>query len=146
MTTTTTITKELKNLDNFTVAYLTAALWTSTDEDDTPLDSKFSLKNIDVDNLLQVKNDCVEFQSNNRSLLDKSYKTLNYTDTSAGHDFWLTRNGHGAGYWDRGLENIGEQLTKAAKDLKESDLYVGDDGKLHFTNLPFHRKQIAFKF
>ena len=32
-----------------------------------------------------------------------------------GHDFWLTRNGHGAGFWDRGLGEIGDRLTKAAE-------------------------------
>lgn len=33
----------------------------------------------------------------------------------AGHDFWLTRNGHGAGFWDRGLGDLGDRLTEAAK-------------------------------
>lgn len=143
---TTTITKELKNIDNFTKSYLIAALWSSTGDDNEPLDSKFALKNIDVDNLLQVKKDCVDFQNNNASLLNKAYEKPGYTNESAGHDFWLTRNGHGAGFWDRDLENTGKQLTEAAKALKESDIYVGDDGKLHFTNLPFHRKQLSFQF
>ena len=33
----------------------------------------------------------------------------------AGHDFALTRNGHGAGFWDRGLGKIGDMLTDACK-------------------------------
>lgn len=37
------------------------------------------------------------------------------SDDSAGHDFWLTRNGHGAGFWDRGLGGLGDRLTKHAK-------------------------------
>jgi len=32
-----------------------------------------------------------------------------------GHDFILTRNGHGAGFWDRGLGEAGERLTAATK-------------------------------
>lgn len=32
-----------------------------------------------------------------------------------GHDFILTRNGHGVGFWDRGLGNTGDTLTKWAK-------------------------------
>lgn len=32
----------------------------------------------------------------------------------AGHDFALTRAGHGAGYWDRGLDD-GDALTTAAE-------------------------------
>ena len=33
----------------------------------------------------------------------------------AGHDFALTRNGHGAGFWDRGLGAIGDMLTSECK-------------------------------
>jgi hypothetical protein len=49
----------------------------------------------------------------------------------AGHDFWLTRNGHGAGFWDRGLGDLGERLSKAAKVYGEVYLYPGDDGKVY---------------
>jgi hypothetical protein len=51
----------------------------------------------------------------------------------AGHDFWLTRNHHGCGFWDRGLGELGDQLTKASQQFDEIDLYVGDDGKLYFS-------------
>lgn len=39
----------------------------------------------------------------------------------AGHDFWLTRNGHGAGFWDRGLGALGDRLTAAAKTYGSAD-------------------------
>jgi len=52
-----------------------------------------------------------------------------------GHDFWLTRNGHGAGFWDRfttGVaETFGHYLTVQAKAFGESYLYVGDDGQVY---------------
>lgn len=38
-----------------------------------------------------------------------------YSWASAGHDFALTRNGHGAGFWDRGLGEIGDELSDLAK-------------------------------
>lgn len=38
-----------------------------------------------------------------------------YGAEAAGHDFALTRNGHGAGFWDRGLGEVGETLSKMAK-------------------------------
>jgi len=50
-----------------------------------------------------------------------------------GHDLWLTRNHHGAGFWDRGLGKLGDDLTLLAHSLGESELYVGDDDKLHLT-------------
>jgi hypothetical protein len=49
-----------------------------------------------------------------------------------GHDFWLTRNGHGAGFWDRGLGERGQWLTDMAKPYGEAILYVGDDGRVHY--------------
>lgn len=41
----------------------------------------------------------------------------------AGHDFWLTRNRHGAGYWDRGLGNLGKRLTESAHGYGEVCVY-----------------------
>lgn len=40
---------------------------------------------------------------------------LDGIESYAGHDFWLTRVGHGAGFWDRGLGDLGERLTDASK-------------------------------
>lgn len=42
-----------------------------------------------------------------------------------GHDLALTRNGHGAGFWDRGLGEHGDVLTAWAKMLGE--LHVFDE-------------------
>jgi len=52
-----------------------------------------------------------------------------------GHDFWLTRNGHGAGFWDTpkdwgGKENA-DAISEIAKGFGEVDLYAGDDGKIY---------------
>lgn len=49
----------------------------------------------------------------------------------AGHDFWLTRNHHGAGFWDRGLGERGWLLTKRAQTFGEANLTVGDDGLVY---------------
>lgn len=45
----------------------------------------------------------------------------------AGHDFWLTRNHHGTGFWDRGLGDRGDRLTSNAHPYGETYAYVGDD-------------------
>ncbi len=74
--------------------------------------------------------DCAKFISENDTLLHDGGKEPD----QAGHDFWLTRNGHGAGFWDGDWpEEIGKKLTAAAKKFGETDLYVGDDGKLHIS-------------
>ena len=48
-----------------------------------------------------------------------------------GHDLWLTRNRHGAGFWDRGLGEIGDKLTELAQSYGGVTLYIGDDGKIY---------------
>lgn len=41
-----------------------------------------------------------------------------------GHDFILTRNHHGAGFWDRGLGDLGDRLTKASDPYGTIDLDI----------------------
>lgn len=50
----------------------------------------------------------------------------------AGQDFWLTRNDHGAGFWARGLGELGDRLTEAAKSFGEAHLYIGDDDRIYY--------------
>ena len=47
-----------------------------------------------------------------------------------GHDFALTRNGHGAGFWDRGYGDIGDTLTRVAHLYGTHNLYVDADDKI----------------
>lgn len=48
-----------------------------------------------------------------------------------GHDFYLTREGHGAGFWDRGLGELGDYLTSIAKSYGEAEmLWDNGDGIL----------------
>lgn len=47
----------------------------------------------------------------------------------AGHDFCLTRGGHGAGFWDRGLGELGERLSEAARAYGSPlELWQDSDG------------------
>ncbi len=46
-----------------------------------------------------------------------------------GHDFALTRNHHGAGFWDRGLGDLGDRLTTLAhSSYSEVNVYVSRTG------------------
>jgi hypothetical protein len=54
-----------------------------------------------------------------------------YGDSRIAYDFWLTRQGHGAGFWDGDYRGIGDQLTDIT-DLSGTVTYVlGEDGKIH---------------
>src|SRR5258707_18221 len=99
--------------ETFLHAYLVCALWSSMDESTPsggyPLDENYSVHDFAPEALKAMTSDCDEFQTANADLLVES----GLTDARAGHDFWLTRNGHGAGFWDRGLGEVGRRLTDA---------------------------------
>jgi hypothetical protein len=94
-----------------------------------------------------IRTDCARFLTANLDALEE-FGDLTGRDAAAwGHDLWLTRNYHGAGYWDRYMEaatqegrkraaDLGNALTDAAKALGESDLYAGDDRALYITPIP----------
>jgi hypothetical protein len=75
---------------------------------------------------LQARADCLRFELENSEALRHAYITEGYGPQQAGHDFWLTRNGHGAGFWDRhGLDGpVGEALRASAKAFGEVSLYA----------------------
>lgn len=53
------------------------------------------------------------------------------TPAMVGVDFYMTRNGHGVGFWDRGLGELGDWLTGITKPYGETWVYVGDDGVIY---------------
>lgn len=108
-------------LDNFTRAYLECALWSSTDEKDRPLDDRFEVEDIAESALKSAREDCEAFQHREAEAL----KACGANDEQNGHDFWLTRNRHGAGFWDRGYpEPFASKLTEAAHVYGSVDLYA----------------------
>lgn len=107
-------------MDVFTKAYLECALWSSTDEDGDPLDSIYGIDDLAPETLRQAIEDCTAFQADNAGDLE------GIDPSQAGHDFWLSRNGHGAGYHDR-EHKAARKLQDAAKAYGGIDLYIGDD-------------------
>lgn len=119
---------------DFLKAYIACALW-STPEYNAEgymgdgLDQKYSEDDLSALTREEMRRDCEDFQVANQGLLTTVYATAHYSAWQAGHDFWLTRNGHGAGFWDRGLGAIGDELTAAANVYGSVDLYV-NNGKV----------------
>ncbi len=107
--------------------YVTCALWSSMDDDGHPMDLMYFPTDLSTDLTLKMKEDVLDFCESNAELLEES----GLSDEQIGHDFWLNRNRHGAGFWDRGLGAIGTKLSDAAKVYSSVDLYVGDDGKIY---------------
>jgi len=118
-------------LDILTQHYLIAALWS---ED---LDAEWSPEALD-----KARTDCAEFMTIAGPLLEMlpdTYGThpdcgrVHPQYAAAGHDFWLTRNGHGVGFWDRGLGELGDLLSDTARVMGGCDAYVGDDGLVYLS-------------
>jgi len=109
-------------LDEFTIAYIEAALWSTDDDNGESLDKNYSTEDIGEETLEKIKGDCEKFQLENNEIVGEESK--------AGHDFWLTRNGHGAGFWDGDWEE-GEKLTASANKFGEFNLYIGDDNLIY---------------
>jgi hypothetical protein len=92
--------------------------------------------NLAGDTLRTILLDCDGFQQQNRRDIELACAyawRCDYTVARAGHDFWLTRNGHGVGFWDRGLGAVGDALSKAAQAYGERNVYLGDDGAIYLT-------------
>ena len=111
--------------------YLVCALWSSTDDAGAPLDDNYDSSDIAEESRNAAEAEIVDFLALCESEGLRPF--MHMGDEQFGHDFWLTRNGHGAGFWDRGLGEVGEKLTELAKTYGSSDAYVGDDGKVYLT-------------
>ena len=82
--------------------------------------------------IVSSREDVKDFLAAAGDLIDVAGKVVaGYNAASAMHDFALTRNGHGAGFWDRGLGAIGEELTAIAKGFGSHEVYLGDDNLIH---------------
>lgn len=103
--------------------YVTAALWDSS----SSLNDNFRVGDLDPETLRRMTADCCKFRQDN----EKDIEASGLTDEQVGHDFWLTRNRSGAGFWDRELGEIGDRLTESAHAYGEANLYRGDDGKVY---------------
>ena len=120
-------------LDLFTLSYLETALWVTQDVNGGPLEDKYGIDDIAPESLQAIVDDCKAFQEDNQSLLtDRHLMKRGCPLSRAGHDFFLTRNRHGAGFWEGDWrDDAGKILTQSAKVYGSQDLYLGDDGKLH---------------
>lgn len=91
--------------------YLACALWSSNislgddyegecdkELDGDPFDKHFYVDDFSDEDLWHAKKDCEDFLE--ECLFDNIFP-LTVSPEQVGHDFWLTRNRHGVGFWDR---------------------------------------------
>lgn len=126
------------DLDDFTQGYIEALFFTDSGPEDGQLgDAGFS--DLAPETLARIITDCARFLADlprdgaGRTWLDLAadYAPHHYDLAQAGRDFWFTRCGHGVGFWDRGLGEIGDRLTAHCQPFGNVDSYLGDDGKVY---------------
>lgn len=110
-------------MNEFIEQYIKTMLWSSTGCDERPLDADFGPEDLSDEAMAEVREDCEGFIEMAGDLIEDNM-------SGAGHDFWLTRNGHGAGFWD-GDWKEGDKLTEISKTFGGQDPYVGDDGMIY---------------
>jgi len=111
----------------FLDAYIAAALWSSSDNNDTPMNELYGAGDLSGELMAQMIDDCAAF-------LAKAGVPTEGEVQQVAHDFWLTRNGHGVGFWARPEiygEERAQELTAIAESFGPVDLYVGDDGRIY---------------
>ena len=104
-------------------SYFETALWTNNDNEEF---IGKTISDISDEAKIQTREEIEWFISVAGDSIDKM------SDTAIGHDIWLTRNHHGTGFWDRSFEDDDKEvLVELSNQLGESDIYVGDDGKIY---------------
>jgi hypothetical protein len=120
---------------DFTDSYLATAQWVTCDSGEGARGfTKLAIKEARIDCEAFIVKVIAEFTP------DEAHKILSYAGNDvkriSGHDFYLTRNHHGAGFWDSAiyneLANNGcERLTKLSESCGEASAYIGR-GYIHF--------------
>ncbi len=92
-------------MDTFTQAYIECLEWVEED-------NQLPITSLERE---EIEKDCHRFQK-------RAAKYMKGLDESqCGHDFYLTRNGHGSGFWARGYEEkVSAMLCKISKEFGES--------------------------
>jgi len=135
-------------VDTVTNSYLEAAVWSSLDHNivdehgNSPdLSERYRISDFTDESYDKAKADCKRFLE-----LLKATPCDGCTDlyeaaiwmtceSEVGHDFWLTRNGHGAGFWDGDYDEYGDAICEVLYAefgrYNEFNIWADVSGKLH---------------
>ena len=137
-------------LSNVTDSYLETALWSTTNCDENGdgdcFDADFDIADFTEEGRNSAEADCsilIELlmsadcsaHGEYANLFDAADDLQGYE--RIGHDFWLTRNGHGAGFWDGDYvsrthnQDYGKMICELlyAKFGRYSEVYLYDNGE-----------------
>lgn len=133
------IRTDTSDLERMVYGYLSTAVWLATSGEESyhltkalghtsgefTIDPDDMVKLLDLRTIVEAVHECYDFCTD----LDDELAELDAEQV--GHDFYLTRNGHGAGFWDRGLGEVGDRLSDAAKVYGETSIEILYEGRYY---------------
>lgn len=114
-------------------SYIETALWSSTDTDDEPMDSKYDISDVGDEFKMKAKSDLSDFikKAEEEGVLEAYLDAWEGRGAwgQLGHNFWLSRNGHGAGFFDdqNAEPEVQEKMQDIAETFGEAYLDIGHD-------------------
>lgn len=124
----------------FMSAYVECALWLGSDyrpdmegANDYSIDLRgdYDVWDLSADTLQTIVDDCMGFAEYVFAALTADEQEIfDEQPEQAGHDFYLTRNRHGAGFWDRPdywPGRLAQELTDIARTFGDFSLCLYDD-------------------
>jgi hypothetical protein len=102
-------------------------------EDDTPLDDKYSPEDFTEEAQAEAKADVYRFFDTFAEKMNATTYDYDLNDELVAHDLWLTRCGHGAGFWDGDYPvEIEDVLTDMAHAFGELSIEEDGQGGVYF--------------
>lgn len=108
------------NMDLIVNQYMATAVWVDADEN-------VDYMAIHPDSWATARIDCENFYN---KALAAGYLADVTDPTDIGHNLWLSRNGHGSGFFDKDFM-FSTELQILARQMGEKCLYEGDDSHYH---------------
>jgi hypothetical protein len=128
----------LTDVEDIARGYAHAATWADLQIESRPDEFGsesylYGLDEIDEEGQRIIRQQCFDFALHNSEDVDTYLAEIDVPHDSTagemcGHDLYLTSVGHGAGFWDRGLGELGERLTAAAKAYGVNGVWLDESG------------------
>ena len=111
-----------KNLDYYS-DYFECMFWADINSDTENYNGNLDYMSIDKPDLIRCIEDLDAFFEKANAILENT----DYTHAQACHDFYLTRCGHGCGFWeyDHCDKEAGDKLTEISKEF--GTIYISID-------------------
>ena len=117
-----------ERLDSALQSALVCLLWTGFQENSDENLDDYDIEEFDPEEVASLRSELESFCDSNAA----DILAADIEPEQLGHDFILTRNGHGAGFWDRGyVDGIGDRLTANCKPYGTLDASADANGTLY---------------